>query len=179
MQHKSYNLKNGQVLDLGAGTGWRSILYAKEGNTVVAVDMNKKRITALEEKAKAEGVENNIATTLADIREFPIVDGYFDVILLNNVLPFISDKKEVAKILNKAWRGLKKGGYLEFTLFGMRDAWNGTEPNMSFWDGSVDFPILFKEHTQYVYWKAEEEGMAPMQNGELKYWHVYLFTLKK
>lgn len=163
-----YNLTNGLVLDVGCGKGQRALEFAKKGNKVIAVDKDEKAILDLSD------AHENLTALHFDIKEMTIDRDKYDLILANNLLPFLGDKDTVRTVLTRLWYGLKKGGFLEFTLFGKDDAWVG-KPGMYFYE-SADEVNQFPEH---IYWQSEEKGYAPTMKGDTKFWHIFRFIVRK
>ena len=159
-------IKNGTMLDLGCGSGKDAIFASDNGFGVTAVDKHF--------KYKQEGGSVNFV--LGQIEDFDIEDKKYDVIYADNSLPFLS-KENVEKLLKNASSKLKEDGTFYFSLFGTNDAW-ANDKNMNFWtrDGAEKF---VKSLNLKIYRKTEEEGFAPQMNGELKYWHIFRFILKK
>ena len=72
------------VLDMGAGTGVHSVLSAKKGASVVAVDCCPKAVANCRYNVRYHGLEHLVETRQGDL--FENVDGKFDLIIAN--LPF-------------------------------------------------------------------------------------------
>lgn len=157
-------IKEGNFLDLGCGNGKDALAAAENGFKVTAID---KKISV------QDGSVNFIESSMED---FEIEKDKYDVIYADNSLPFVS-KDNAKKILEKASDNLKTGGVLYFSLFGVNDAWSGDE-KMNFW--TKDEATNFIETLGLkLYRKTEEEGFAPKMDGEIKYWHIFRFILKK
>lgn len=70
-----------RILDLGCGNGAPTIQLAKHlAGTIVAVDNHEPFLIELRRRAVAEGVSDRIRTCLADMREFTMREGTFDLI---------------------------------------------------------------------------------------------------
>ncbi|MBT3262168.1 class I SAM-dependent methyltransferase [Candidatus Woesearchaeota archaeon] len=99
------NVKGKQVLDLGCGTGRYSVLLAKRGAIVTAIDFSEEMIEVAKTRAKKEGVRINFI--VLDIRKkLPVLEK-FDLILSMLVLNHF---KHPNLILNKVNKALKLGG---------------------------------------------------------------------
>lgn len=78
----------GKFLDLGTGTGWDSILIAK--NTVnvqiCAVDLSDVMLKMATNNSRKEGVGEKINFIKADAKSLPFEDGSFDAVFSQNML---------------------------------------------------------------------------------------------
>lgn len=155
------------MLDLGSGSGQDALIASEAGFKVTVVDKNPILDTP-------ENVSINKVVSL--IEDFDIEKDKYDFIYADNSLPFLK-KTDVKKIIHDASSKLKKKGVLYFSLFGINDAWKENK-DMNFWnrDEINDFVSTLG---LALYKKVEEEGYAPKMNGEIKYWHIFRFTLKK
>lgn len=93
-----------RLLDMGAGTGWTSSLFALCGYDVTAADIAPDMIAAHEHNATRYGVE--LASVVCDFESVPFTDE-FDVVVFYDCLHHAED--EVAALRN-AHRALKPGG---------------------------------------------------------------------
>ena len=76
---ESMELKSKNVLEMGSGCGFLSILMAKRGASVTAVDINEDAVNATKENAR-----KNSAEILAHVSDmFGNVRGKFDTIVFN------------------------------------------------------------------------------------------------
>ncbi len=100
------------VLDAGSGFGPLRYALGKRCKHVVTVDDDPKVLTS-EDVAKTIGI-TNITQVLADLRELPFFDNYFDCVICVSVLEHIERDKRLA--LNEMMRVLKPGGKLLFTM---------------------------------------------------------------
>jgi release factor glutamine methyltransferase len=100
------NLKGKNFLEIGAGSGFISILAAKKRAEVTATDINPVAIEYLGKNAKANAVNLNII--LSDLFEkIPVQT--FDVIAVNP--PFY--KKDPVSFIDYAWYCGKNGEYFQ------------------------------------------------------------------
>lgn len=93
-----------RVLDVGAGTGFLSLLLSQMGHDVTAVDLSSGMLQRLESKAAAEGFP--VAVVRADATEVP--PGPFDVVASRHLLWLLPDP--VAAL--RAWRVAAPAGRL-------------------------------------------------------------------
>jgi predicted TPR repeat methyltransferase len=107
-----------------------------------------------------------------DIREYKL-KGRYDIVIANNVLPFLDSKEEVKTIVKDVMSHLKKNGVFIFTVWGPNHVWAGNK--LTHLDPEIH--NLIKDH--FVYFKKEEEGMVTIMNGDKAYWHSHEFWLMK
>ncbi len=103
-----YLKKTDKVLDIGCGTGEKSIEISKYVEHVLAFDISQKAIEIARGKAdkgKVDNVEFVKAVVEADI----LAKGSYDVILAYNIIHALEDDKKAMKRMNEL---LKPGGYL-------------------------------------------------------------------
>lgn len=101
------------VLDLGCGLGRHSILFAKEGFDVTAVDLSKVGIDYLNEWKTQAGLD--ILTKVCDMNVLPFQDNTFDCIWSYHVISH-TDTAGILGILDEIKRVLKPNGSIYFTL---------------------------------------------------------------
>ena len=114
----------GVALDLGCGEGRDAKILARIGYNVIAVDKNKDIL----EKKKSN---KKIRTINQNIEDVDILKKKYSIVIANNSLPFIEDKKEVKRIIKDIVNSLSKKGIFYFTLFGKKDGW-AKRKDMSF-----------------------------------------------
>ncbi len=108
------------VLDAGCGQGLMLIGAAKRlsKGTAIGVDIwqkgdqpgNSPEVTL--KNARAEGVERRVEIRDGDLRDLPLEDGSFDVVLSSLALHNIHDREEREGALRELTRVLKPGGRL-------------------------------------------------------------------
>ncbi len=103
------------IADFGSGTGYFTLAMAKAlrpSGRVIALDIWKPSLEALEFRAKLEGLFNIVETRWANLEEpkgSGLPDNSCDLVLISNIL-FESEKKEV--LIGEAKRVLKPEGFL-------------------------------------------------------------------
>ena len=106
-------LLNGkEVLDLGIGKGYNSVLLSNFGFNVTGVDISKESLKYIEENFDC----SNLTLINKDVREFEIEKNKYDLILSSNVLHFIP-KEDFLKIIKKIKENLKEGGLIYISVF--------------------------------------------------------------
>lgn len=77
-----------RVLDLGCGSGVLAVAAARLGaGTVTAVDLDPEAVAATRANAARNGVADRVRAVEGDAARPPVVDGPFDVVVANLLLP--------------------------------------------------------------------------------------------
>ena len=101
--------KNKRILDVGCGVGRTTCFIAKKYNCkVIGIDTSVALIKLAKERAKREKLEKVVEFRVADAYKIPFKKEFFDVVISENVLSFLQDKK---KALKEFVRVTKNGGY--------------------------------------------------------------------
>lgn len=102
-------IKQGKVMDLGAGDGRNCSYLAKKGFQVTAIDFSVEGIRKLKKLAEKKGLKINVV--VADIRNWEIKEQQ-DVILVNLVLHHLS-RAEALELIKKIKDSTREGGLIE------------------------------------------------------------------
>lgn len=97
--------ERGRLLDMGCGTGWTSVMFAKRGYDVVGTDLVPQAIAAGYQLKEKEGLEN-LQFVAADYESLSFREE-FDVVVFFDCLHHAVDE---VSALQSAWRALKPGG---------------------------------------------------------------------
>ena len=107
--------ESAEVMDMACGTGRHSILFAKKGFNVTAVDLSKNMIAAARKKAETEKLKINFI--LSDLRYFAH-SGKFDLIInLFTSFGYFATDDENFQIFKTAYEHLNNGGYFVLDFF--------------------------------------------------------------
>lgn len=115
-------LPRGLALDVAAGSGRHSLLLARAGFTVVAIDYAEAALRTLQSIARAEKLF--VSLLAADLGSFPLPRGRFDAILNVNFL----DRALVPRLVD----ALRPGGVILFDTFLIDQAATGHPRNPDF-----------------------------------------------
>jgi SAM-dependent methyltransferase len=96
-------LKVGRILDLGCGDGNHLAYLKPYTSTVYGSDYNFIRLLRSQQRMP------EATLFLADILDYPVLDGYFDIVFLNHVIEHISND---LCVLETVYRILAPGGLL-------------------------------------------------------------------
>lgn len=107
------NVRNKKVLDLGCGYGRYSILLAKRGAKVTAIDPSEYQIRI----AKRKNYHQNIIYLIKNGADLSFVkDSSIDLVFMNLVVPDIGKKERLKKIFKETKRVLKTRGRFVFSV---------------------------------------------------------------
>ena len=105
-QYKS----GGTALDIGCGQGRDSIMLARNGFTVTAIDASAVGIRQMQAQAATESL--SITGIVADFYNYQF-DGTYDIVVLDSILHFEkNDRVKERDLLNRAKTFVKNGGIL-------------------------------------------------------------------
>jgi arsenite methyltransferase len=98
------------VLDVGCGVGATACYIAQRyGCRVVGVDISEGMIEGARQRARREGVEDQVEFRVADAQNLPFEDSLFDAVLVESVIAFIPDK---GRVIREMVRVTKEGAYV-------------------------------------------------------------------
>jgi arsenite methyltransferase len=110
-------LKEGEtVADVGAGTGYFSMLFARKvgkSGTVYALDVDDNMVKLIEKRARKEGFAN-VRATLAPFESPGIAKGLADLVFICDTYLFFENRVEYMKRVREV---LKRGGRLAIVSF--------------------------------------------------------------
>ncbi len=136
-------LSGEKLLDLGCGTGNYSILFAKMGLEVTAIDKSKYML----EKARMKSNEINFIQ--GDIYNLPFSDESFDLIVSITVFEFLNNPVKAAR---EAMRVLRPEGRFIIGVIGENSPWAKMYKEKS----ENDKTSVFKNANFYTVKKARE-----------------------
>ncbi len=128
-----------RLLELGCGTGFFSLYYAKQGMDCVGIDRSAEMIKIARNYAKESALEN-ICFSQGDMLKIPFKGKFDYVIIFFDVLNNILNPKDITVLFKKVHECLRPGGVFIFdilSLWGMKKMWN----NDNFYEFYDDFKI--------------------------------------
>ena len=109
----------GEALDLGSGEGRNSLLLARYGFHVHAIDSSSQGIHKLETYARSQGL-NSIECSVADVREVQLAPNAYDLIVAATILDHLT-REEGKRVAASMISALKQGGFLYVDVFTIHD----------------------------------------------------------
>jgi SAM-dependent methyltransferase len=111
------------VLELGAGQGRDTLLFAADGMRVVALDYSPEGLDRIVQRARDEGVDERVEIRVADVRErLPFDDGEFDACYGHMLLSMAFSTAEILALAADVRRVLRPGGLFVYTVRNTSDA---------------------------------------------------------
>ena len=96
------NIKDKQVLDIGAGTGRLTKRLVKLGARVTAVDVSEKMLKLLQNR-----VDGQVVIKIGEAENLPVEDNNYDLVIATFLIVHLSS---LSKFFNEVYRVLKPGG---------------------------------------------------------------------
>lgn len=157
---------NETVLDVGAGSGYFSLLIAEKLRTgkVIAVDLSYEMLESLRKRARQRSLSHKIDARIGNAYQLPIEDSTMDIATSNGVFHELSYP---SKALEEMKRVLKRGGYAIVTDF--RDTWIGKIIGAAHRGGDHG-PFSAKELKSLF----EDAGFANLEADAVRNWVVVL-----
>jgi SAM-dependent methyltransferase len=107
----------GSVLELGCGQGRDSLLFARNGLEVTAVDYSETAVSALRERAESLGLSSRVLARTCNLKEpLPFADQTFDACYSHMLLCMELSTAEIAGILRQVHRLLRPGGIVVYSV---------------------------------------------------------------
>lgn len=131
------------ILDLGCGAGRHSIVLAKEGFQVAALDVSETALKTLEARLKAGSI-GNVTLVKQEMGHLPFIDDYFDAVVSTNVLHH-GKSVEIKKTIDELYRVLKPGASAFIIALSSSDFRKGSGTKL--------------ERNTYVFTKGDEKGI--------------------
>ena len=157
-------LPRGLALDIAAGTGRHSLLLARAGFTVQAIDFSTPAMLKLAAAAQAENLA--VHPLVADLDTYPLPAAGYDAIVNTCFL----DRKLVPALKN----ALKIGGVLLFDTFLVDQAEIGHPRNPAFLLGHYELRALLGDLEIVRY----REGLTVYPNGE-RAWRAGTLAIRR
>jgi SAM-dependent methyltransferase len=111
-------IPTGRVLDFGCGSGNNAKLFADKGYEVHGTEITQDALPLIKENL---GTTERFKILPPDAERLPYEDGYFDVIISNQVLCYLSSKDRIKAIVDEFHRCLRPGGAVFITTMGPRN----------------------------------------------------------
>jgi ubiquinone/menaquinone biosynthesis C-methylase UbiE len=132
-----------RLLDLGCGAGRHSILLAKAGFQVVALDISETALKTLEARLKTASI-NNVTLVKHEMSDLPFKDDYFDGVVCTNVLHH-GKLVQIKQATREVHRVMKKGASAFVIALSTADFRKGNGRKL--------------EPNTYVFMEGEERGI--------------------
>jgi ubiquinone/menaquinone biosynthesis C-methylase UbiE len=104
----------GAVLDIATGTGTIALSLAKDGSSVMGIDLTEGMVEVASAKAAEQGL-SNASFSVGDAEKLGFPDATFDTVTCGLGIFFLPNQQQA---LLEWKRVLKPGGWVHFTVFG-------------------------------------------------------------
>ena len=138
-----------RLLDVGAGSGWPGLYFAKEtGCEAVLVDLPLGELRAASRRAEQDRISDRCRVAVADGSQLPFRDRSFDAVSHSEVLCCLEDKRGV---LEACRRVIRDDGRMVFTVIWITpglspsDHKRALEAAPEFTEAETDYPTLLRE----------------------------------
>ena len=160
------------AVDLGCGDGRDTVELLKRGWQVLAIDGNEEAISKLYDR---KDIDSTWLETQVRRFEGLTLPNSIDLINSSFALPFCRPE-DFPNLWSKIIASLRSGGRFCGQLFGDRDTWATTYPNMTHYSKEKVEKLLRSFQVEYF---EEEEHHGETAIGEQKYWHIFHIVASK
>lgn len=153
-----------KVLDMACGTGRHSVIFAKKGFQVTAVDLSKNLLKIAKDSAEEAGLKINFVHS--DLRSFCVTSKFNLAVNLFTSFGYFEDECDNFKILENAYNLLFENGYFVIDFFNKRYIENNLIPESA--DTVFDKKIIQKRSIEG---NRVEKQIIIKRNGSEKFFH--------
>ena len=114
---------SGRILELGAGQGRDTVLFAERGFAVVALDYAESGLRSIRQKSQAWSQYQSVHVLRDDVRNpLPFHDESFDACYSHMLYCMALTMQELESLSAEVWRVLRPGGINSYTVRNTEDA---------------------------------------------------------
>ena len=116
-------MPKGRVLDYGCGTANNSIFFIKKGYDVCGTEVSENSLPLIKKNFEHNRLDpkkymDRFSIISPDTTKIPFKSGFFDLIVSNQVLYYLSSEEQIRKVCKEMSRCLKPGGIVFLTMMG-------------------------------------------------------------
>lgn len=108
------------AVDVGCGAGRNLVPLAREGWTVVGVDLSRPMIDAAAERVATEGLSRRVYLSLAPMEALPVATGTVDLVIAHGIWNLARSGAQFRAAVKEAARVSRKGAALFVFTFSRR-----------------------------------------------------------
>lgn len=185
------NIPQGKILDYGCGTGNNSMFFLDKGYDVWGVDVSPSFLNLvranLEDRKYDTGLLSRFSVIPPENVKLPFEDNFFDFIISNQVLYYLSSEEQIKKVVRELSRCLKPGGAIFITMMGPKNYYithHATQiHNRRVYEISFDDPNdRLKGYREFIYLVRDENDLRNLFSEftpvEIGYFDQGMFTVK-
>lgn len=120
-----HHMPTGRVLDYGCGSGNNSVFFIQQGYNVYGVDVAEASLDQIKANLEMYGLDTRhlekFQIIAPDATTLPFEDGFFDLIVSNQVLYYLGTEERIRNHCRELGRCLRPGGLVFFTMLGARN----------------------------------------------------------
>ena len=155
----------GLAVDLGCGQGYETAELLRRGWEVTAIDATQEGIERLRRRIPDDHGDR-LETVVARMEDAAIPSA--DLVYASFSLPYCS-RAVFPRLWGDIRTAIRPGGRFAGELFGDRDTWASTEPDMTFFDIEGARSLFDGMNVEsFVEEENDDEGWD-----EMKHWHVF------
>ena len=109
---KKYGVSDGQLVEIGCGTGTGTMLFAKEGYQMIGIDISQEMLEIAESKKE----EENILYVLQDATELELPYTVPAMVSIGDSMNYITDYGDFTMVLKRVNEFLDQDGIFVFDL---------------------------------------------------------------
>jgi cyclopropane fatty-acyl-phospholipid synthase-like methyltransferase len=111
------DLKDFNVLDLGAGEGKNAVYLANKGANVLGIDISPIALSRFDKQPNYISARKNINIECKDIRKCSFDKESFNLIVAYGIFHCLSSRREIAEYISIAKSWIKENGYFIIVTF--------------------------------------------------------------
>ena len=116
------NIPDGRLLDYGCGSGNNSYFFIEQGYDVYGVEVAEESLELVKRNLESRHLNpswnDRFSIVPPDNISLPYEDGFFDVIVANQVFSYLASVDQIRKVCHELARVLRPGGVVFFSLYG-------------------------------------------------------------
>lgn len=116
------HIPKGRVLDYGCGAGNNSTFFIEKGYDVWGVDVAKNFTNLVRENLRSRNIDEKYLSRFSliptDFKRLPFRNNFFDVVIVNQVMEYLSSTEHIKKVCEDLRRCLRPGGVIFITIAG-------------------------------------------------------------
>lgn len=172
--HNTYlkrNIPSGRILDFGCGTGNNSVFFMDQGYEVYGADTAEASVPLIKINLQSRGHDGKYINRFRAISEnclsLPFKDNFFDIIVANQVLYYLSSREHIKDLCREFSRCLRPGGIVFFTMMGPKNYYIKNHTKKIHSGGIYEIKISDENHrlyghSEFIYLVRSRKGLCSL-----------------